>query len=248
MQSYGLEKLSMVISTSHWERIETVIDVEVGLDLFPVRISEVPSPEEKQVPHQVLIKVKAGHKQVLSTKSSSSSCTGEHSVQVESTGDKNVGVREDINSEGMGNTNFTQNNEADLDLNRQIGIQELQGPLSQVNCQLGVGKFTRWTDVVANNVVGPEGQAGKDLTQSQIQIEDRVSDTENLNVFQTSIGPLADQDQADRVLDREVGRTSPMGSVSWAEAVDLANIAPFLGALEKGNTLQVWIVSTRMGA
>ncbi|KAK8558687.1 hypothetical protein V6N12_041987 [Hibiscus sabdariffa] len=114
-------------------------------------------------------------------------------------------------------------------------LKELQGPLSQVNCQLGVGKFTRWTDVVANNVVGPEGQAGKDLTQSQIQIEDRVSDTENLNVFQTSIGPLADQDQADRVLDREVGRTSPMGSVSWAEAVDLANIAPFLGQNKKDN-------------
>ncbi|KAK8628875.1 hypothetical protein V6N13_009455 [Hibiscus sabdariffa] len=128
----------------------------------------------------------------------------------------------------MGNTNFTQTNEADLDWNRQIGIQELQGPLSQVNCQLGVGKFTRWADVVANSVVRPEEQADKELTQSQIQIEDRVSDTENLNVFQTSIGPLADKDQASRVLDSEVGRTSPIGSVSWAEAVDLANIAPFL--------------------
>ncbi|KAK8492321.1 hypothetical protein V6N12_036768, partial [Hibiscus sabdariffa] len=105
---------------------------------------------------------------------------------------------------------------------------ELQGPLSQVNCQLGVGKFTRWADVVANSVVRPEEQADKELTQSQIQIEDRVSDTENLNVFQTSIGPLADKDQASRVLDSEVGRTSPIGSVSWAEAVDLANIAPFL--------------------
>ncbi|KAK8669320.1 hypothetical protein V6N13_106754 [Hibiscus sabdariffa] len=48
-QLHGLEKMTMVLSTSHWERIETVFEIEMGENQFPVRISEISPPEENLI-------------------------------------------------------------------------------------------------------------------------------------------------------------------------------------------------------
>ncbi|KAK8621153.1 hypothetical protein V6N13_067594 [Hibiscus sabdariffa] len=45
--SLGVEKMTMVLSTNQWEKIETVVDIEVGSECFPVRIFEIPSPEKR---------------------------------------------------------------------------------------------------------------------------------------------------------------------------------------------------------
>ncbi|KAL4342095.1 hypothetical protein GQ457_08G017320 [Hibiscus cannabinus] len=137
LQSFGLETLSMVISTSQFEKIEAVINLEVGNELFPVRISEIPSPEEKHDVCPKTYKGKACCEYGISFKSSSSSSSGENFDQVESVGDKKVKPRDIINSDCMGNTNFTSANLVDKYLNRQIGEQELQGSSTQLDRPLG---------------------------------------------------------------------------------------------------------------
>ncbi|KAL4347806.1 hypothetical protein GQ457_17G004690 [Hibiscus cannabinus] len=45
LQSLGVEKMDMLISTSQLEKIDSIIEIEVGKEIFPVRISEIPSSE-----------------------------------------------------------------------------------------------------------------------------------------------------------------------------------------------------------
>ncbi|KAK8675090.1 hypothetical protein V6N13_033160 [Hibiscus sabdariffa] len=46
-QMSGVEKMSILISTSQIEKVESIIDIEVGKELFPVRISEISCSEAK---------------------------------------------------------------------------------------------------------------------------------------------------------------------------------------------------------
>ncbi|KAL4342147.1 hypothetical protein GQ457_08G017280 [Hibiscus cannabinus] len=145
LQSFGLEKLSMVISTSQFEKIEAFINLEVGNKLFPVRISEIPSPKEKHDVFPKTYKGKACCEYGISSKSSSSSSSRENFDLVESTGDKKVRPRDIINSDCMGNTNFTSVNLVDKYLNWQIGEQELQGSSTQMDRPLA-----SWAESIEN--------------------------------------------------------------------------------------------------
>ncbi|KAK8652525.1 hypothetical protein V6N13_126556 [Hibiscus sabdariffa] len=43
-QSLGLESMTLVLATKQWEKIETVIELEVGRITFLVHNSEIPQP------------------------------------------------------------------------------------------------------------------------------------------------------------------------------------------------------------
>ncbi|KAK8706014.1 hypothetical protein V6N13_049596 [Hibiscus sabdariffa] len=100
--------------------------------------------------------------------------------------------------------------------------EELEGPFQS---QVGINNAIRWADIVPKNVVGLDGQVDMASTCSQIQVSERVSDSESLNVIQTSNGPAVIQDQANSVLDN---RASPLSFGSWVESVDVANNALIL--------------------
>ncbi|KAL4340832.1 hypothetical protein GQ457_08G017310 [Hibiscus cannabinus] len=93
LQSFGLEKLSMVISTIQFGKIEAVINLEVGNELFPVRISEIPSSEEKHDVCPKTYKGKACCEYGISSKSSSSCSSGENFDQVESPATKSFNLK-----------------------------------------------------------------------------------------------------------------------------------------------------------
>ncbi|KAK8661614.1 hypothetical protein V6N13_091212 [Hibiscus sabdariffa] len=157
LHSSGLEKVMLVLATKQWERIEMVIDLEVGNVLFPVRVSETLSPKEKNGNWYRSRQSRSWQDQVTSLKSSFSSSSGGGSERRVLIGDEGIEIREGINSINLGNANLFHDNLAEKDFNRHIGESEQQG---------GVNK-TSWVDIVAKSKTGPEELIGEDTAQTQ---------------------------------------------------------------------------------
>ncbi|KAK8652520.1 hypothetical protein V6N13_126551 [Hibiscus sabdariffa] len=97
-QSLDLESMTLVLATKQWEKIETVIELEVGRITFLRMINE--------------------------SQSESSSTSEMKSEYDDSSGKNKLGNRDGINSSGMGNTNLSNDILASRDLFRQIDFQE----------------------------------------------------------------------------------------------------------------------------
>ncbi|KAL4385330.1 hypothetical protein GQ457_15G029650 [Hibiscus cannabinus] len=209
LQSSGLESMTMVISTKQWERIESIIDLEVGKFKFPIRVSEIPPPRANLIVRQSIEKEKS-RGIINDFQSESSSSTGRNSERDESSGDNIVGNGNDINSNDLGNINLSTDNQAPRDLDRQIGIMELQGSKT----------ITRWADIVVKDCGAPTNQ--------------RMVNEPNTEHNNTVSG---DKNPTDKIVDNEatIGLTSeslepvsPEGirhsfSPNWANSIDLIN-------------------------
>ncbi|KAL4320287.1 hypothetical protein GQ457_18G014960 [Hibiscus cannabinus] len=139
-----------------------------------------------------------------------SSSTGRNSERDESSGDNIVGNGNDINSNDLGNINLSTDNQAPRDLDRQIGIMELQGSKT----------ITRWADIVVKDCGAPTNQ--------------RMVNEPNTEHNNTVSG---DKNPTDKIVDNEatIGLTSeslepvsPEGirhsfSPNWANSIDLIN-------------------------
>ncbi|KAK8605383.1 hypothetical protein V6N13_102165 [Hibiscus sabdariffa] len=142
--------------------------------------------------------------------SESSSSTRRNSEREESSGDNNVGNRNAINSNDLGNINLSTDNLASRDLDRQIGMQELQGSKT----------ITRWADIVVKESEGP-------INQKVVN----EPNTEHNNTASRDINPIdkrADHDATIGLTSDSLEPVSPEGirqsiSPDWANSIDLIN-------------------------
>ncbi|KAK8576216.1 hypothetical protein V6N13_090693 [Hibiscus sabdariffa] len=141
--------------------IEAVVDIKVGSDCFPVRISEILSPEERAV---------AVHNPSKSTvrishpSSASSSGPGDSAV-AEKVDVNPLDACDDINSISLGNLNFSHENLECPETNRHIGVHELQGGTIQSGPGLDAGRKS-WSEVVSGRAVGPDPVQGQRFAYS----------------------------------------------------------------------------------
>ncbi|KAK8980779.1 hypothetical protein V6N11_047910 [Hibiscus sabdariffa] len=130
-------------------------------DCFPVRISEILSPEERAV---------AVHNPSKSTvrishpSSASSSGPGDSAV-AEKVDVNPLDACDDINSISLGNLNFSHENLECPETNRHIGVHELQGGTIQSGPGLDAGRKS-WSEVVSGRAVGPDPVQGQRFAYS----------------------------------------------------------------------------------
>ncbi|KAK8675404.1 hypothetical protein V6N13_033471 [Hibiscus sabdariffa] len=210
LQSSGLESMTLVLSTKQWERIETVNDLEVGKINFPIRVSEIPPPRANLIVRQSVEKGKSPGMNNVFHSESSSSTTGRNFERAESSGDNNIGNRNAINSNDLGNINLSTDNLASRDLDRQIGIQELQG--SKV--------LNRWADIVVNESGGqlihravnePNTEQNNTVSRDKDPTDKRADHEATIGLTSYSLEPVSPE-----------GIRQPF-SQDWANSIDLIN-------------------------
>ncbi|KAK8573801.1 hypothetical protein V6N13_009889 [Hibiscus sabdariffa] len=186
LQSSGLESMTMVISTKQWERIESIIDLEA-------------------------INRKRKSRGINNDfQSESSSSTGRNSEWDESSGGNIVGNGNAINSNDLGNINLSADNLASRDLDRQIGIMELQGSKT----------ITRWTDTVVKDCGAPTNQ--RMVNEPNTEHNNTVSGDKN------PTDKIADNEATIGITSESLEPVSPEGfrhsfSPNWANSIDLIN-------------------------
>ncbi|KAK8617679.1 hypothetical protein V6N13_080586 [Hibiscus sabdariffa] len=175
-QIQGCEKMTLLISTSQMKKIEEVMEIEVGNEVYSVRVFEiyvvkVLSSVQCSCPGK---KPDRKSSSKTSVNSSESSTTSKQKEKSGSSGDNPIGTDEAINAICLGKSSHDYANSAGKGASRSLGVPELVGgrfeALSGDN--VSAGSSLRENGVVSSknicvdcslNVPGPIG----DISQTQ---------------------------------------------------------------------------------
>ncbi|KAL4272063.1 hypothetical protein GQ457_13G024350 [Hibiscus cannabinus] len=150
-QSFGVEKMTILISTSQIEKIESVIDVKVGEELFRVYISKITCFGEKIKVDPKDVKGKATMETMVSSSDSSSSSSSPKADHGEAADDNNFENRNEFNSDYTGKADFTRGI-----FENQIAELEKKGlrPLMKGEMTVGWTKRQKWNSRSVNGTYG----------------------------------------------------------------------------------------------
>ncbi|KAK8674637.1 hypothetical protein V6N13_032746 [Hibiscus sabdariffa] len=126
-QIQGYEKMALLISTSQMKKIEEVMEIEVGNEVYSVRVFEiyvvkVSSSVQCSCPGK---KPDRKSSSKTSANSSESSTTSKNKEKSGSSGDNPIGTDEAINAVCLGKSSHDYANSADKGASRSLGVPEL---------------------------------------------------------------------------------------------------------------------------
>ncbi|KAK8670101.1 hypothetical protein V6N13_104862 [Hibiscus sabdariffa] len=219
--------MSLVLATKQWERIEAVIDLEVGTNMFQDHVVEIQGPDASFGERQLAIK--ASHCNVSSWKSisDSSPIADKRSESGDSAEDKTLGNSENDKLMGSGNVSLEKNNLDGEKSNRQLVVESSR----QEGEELLHGKVNKcsWATVVARS--SPEIPLETGGTQ--------------LHYGNESDNPLSPNKAAVEPINRDGLHSVSLGgskngqehqeaSFSWAQTIDLVNNKSIPDCIEIG--------------
>ncbi|KAK8674989.1 hypothetical protein V6N13_033063 [Hibiscus sabdariffa] len=128
-QIQGCEKMALLISTSQMMKIEEVMEIEVGTEVYSVRVFEIyvvkvssrvqSSCPGKKPDRKISLK--------MSVNSSESSTTSKQKEKSGNSGDIPIGTDEAINAVCLGKSSHDYANSTDKGASRSLGVPELVG-------------------------------------------------------------------------------------------------------------------------
>ncbi|KAK8644199.1 hypothetical protein V6N13_123512 [Hibiscus sabdariffa] len=169
-QIQGCEKMTLLISTSQMKKIEEVMEIEVGNEVYSVRVFEiyvvkVSSSIQCSCPGK---KPDRKSSSKMSVNSSESSTTSKQKEKSGSSGDNPIGTDEAINAICLGKSSHDYANSADKGASRSLGVPKLVGGRFEVlsGDNVSAGSSLRKNGAVSSkniyvdcslNVPGPKG-------------------------------------------------------------------------------------------